>query len=105
MLGALALGAQRLLPLVQQVYFSWSQIHGNRGALVDVAGLLKLPPAPAFSVIPIPFREALTLDRVHFTYPLSTRPALNDVSLIIPKGARVGLVGRSGSGKSTLAIC
>ena len=102
MLGALALGAQRLLPLIQQVYFSWSQIHGNRGALMDVACLLELPRAPTLSVVPVPFHKALSLDRVHFTYPLSTRPALSDVSLIIPKGARVGLVGRSGSGKSTL---
>lgn len=104
MLGALALGAQRLLPLVQQVYFSWSQIHGNRSALEDVAQLLDLPriALPAAGP-PLPFVTALALEDVRFRYPASDHSALDGISLVIPKGARVGLVGRSGSGKSTLA--
>lgn len=104
MLGALALGAQRLLPLVQQVYFSWSQIHGNRGALEDVAQLLDLPvPADVTHSPILTFATSLALERVSFTYPQSEYPALDNISLVIPKGTRVGLVGRSGSGKSTLA--
>lgn len=38
-----------------------------------------------------------------FTYPGTSRPALNDLSLVLPQGKTVALVGRSGSGKSTLA--
>lgn len=38
-----------------------------------------------------------------FTYPQTDIPILKDVSLVLPKGKAVALVGRSGSGKSTLA--
>ena len=33
-LGALALGAQRLLPLLQQLYGNWSVVMGSRGSVV-----------------------------------------------------------------------
>ena len=42
-LGALALGAQRLLPLLQQIYFGWSLAAGNRSLLTQVIELLRLP--------------------------------------------------------------
>ena len=37
-----------------------------------------------------------------FTYPGATRPALDHVTLHVPAGATVAVVGRTGSGKSTL---
>ena len=50
-----------------------------------------------------PLAGAIAFEKVTFRYPGSERPALRDVSLNIPAGAMVGLVGRSGSGKSTLS--
>ena len=44
----------------------------------------------------------LDLDRVTFTYPTGVTPAVRDVTLRIPFGRSVALVGASGSGKSTL---
>lgn len=40
---------------------------------------------------------------VTFTYPTKEEPALKSISLTIPAGKTVALVGRSGSGKSTIA--
>lgn len=45
---------------------------------------------------------SVVFDKVSFTYPGSEAPALNDVSIKIEPGERVGIIGRIGSGKTTL---
>ncbi|MDR3536720.1 MAG: ABC transporter ATP-binding protein [Acetobacteraceae bacterium] len=47
--------------------------------------------------------SAVSFDHVRFTYPGRSRPALADVSVEIPAGATVALVGPSGAGKTTIA--
>jgi ABC-type bacteriocin/lantibiotic exporter with double-glycine peptidase domain len=46
---------------------------------------------------------AISLEGISFRYAKSDPLALKDVSITVPPGARVALVGRTGSGKSTLA--
>jgi len=103
-LGALALGAQRLMPLLQQTYQGWVYVAGNRQLLGDVATLLRQPVSPdtQLDVPPLPFDHEIALDKVSFRYQGDAPLVLDDVSLSIPSGARVGLAGPSGSGKSTL---
>jgi ATP-binding cassette, subfamily B, bacterial len=54
--------------------------------------------------VPAPrtFRK-LAVDSVTFTYPNGDRPALTDVSMVLPMGHVIALVGDNGSGKTTLA--
>ncbi|MGD0541026.1 MAG: ABC transporter ATP-binding protein [Tepidisphaeraceae bacterium] len=49
-----------------------------------------------------PLRSRIEFQNVSFTYPNAKSPAVCGVSLIVPKGQSVAVVGRNGSGKTTL---
>ncbi len=103
-LGALALGTQRLLPLLQQIYSSWASITGNQFSLEDT---LKLLDQPLEKYLPIDSKTQFHFERdiqftgVNFRYSDNSPFVLENFNLSIPKGSRVGFVGVTGSGKST----
>jgi ATP-binding cassette subfamily B protein len=51
---------------------------------------------------PARLRRSIKLDRVSFAYPGTSRLVLNDISLTLPVGSVVALVGENGAGKTTL---
>jgi ABC-type multidrug transport system fused ATPase/permease subunit len=104
-LGALALGAQRLLPLLQQIYNSYITIKGNQASSQDALDLLDQP-LPSYdlarSVKPMTFDVVITMKDLGFRYTAQGPWVLRHLNLQIPKGSRVGFVGVTGSGKTTL---
>ncbi len=67
--------------------------------IMEVAPIAEVESAKAFH----PKEASIELSGVSFSYPGSREPALRNVSLSVPAGATVALVGPSGGGKSTLA--
>ncbi|NTW88909.1 MAG: ABC transporter ATP-binding protein, partial [Desulfobulbaceae bacterium] len=104
-LGALALGAQRMLPILQQAYGSWSSIQGYQASLKDALVLLDQP-LPDYVDQPaaktLPFRQKIGLNNLSFRYTEQTPWVLNNFDLTVRKGSRIGFIGVTGSGKSTL---
>lgn len=105
LLGALALGAQRLLPAMQQIYSSWASIVGSHASLNDIINLLNQPlPKEILDVSsrPLEFRKSIQFDDVRFRYTSDGPWVINGLSLNVKRGSSIGFVGSTGSGKSTL---
>lgn len=104
-LGTLALGAQRLVPILQQAYQSYSIIRSTQVSFEDAVNLLDQP-LPEFLNYPAInthlFDWQICFDRVWFSYDHKQPWTLQDINLRIVKGSRVGFIGSTGSGKSTL---
>jgi len=104
-LGAIAMGAQRLLPVLQAIYSSVSNIDGSRHSLQEVLDLLsqtlpnyaEQPPA-----IPMSFKKEIRLNNLSFRYGENIPMVLNRINLTLTKGKSIGFIGVTGSGKSTL---
>ena len=104
-LGALALGAQRLLPALQQAYAAYSNIKGADSSFNDVLDLLDQP-LPGYAnqkqPNPIPFSKEIVLQDIKFKYNRDSPWILKNINIKIEKGSRIGFIGVTGSGKSTL---
>jgi len=94
--------AQPVLRLAQV----WQDFHQVRISIERLGDILNSVPEPAYS----PTRAALPsirgdirFEHVTFRYRLDGPEILKDVTLRIPAGQMIGVVGASGSGKSTLA--
>ncbi len=102
-LGALALGAQRLLPLLQSVYLGWAGHVMHAQALHDVLEVSNWPVSASRNGVSAQLNYQNHIELRDVSYQYSERAsALLNINLVISKGERVGLVGRTGSGKSTL---
>jgi ATP-binding cassette, subfamily B, bacterial PglK len=104
-LGVFALAAQRLLPLLQQVYASWTSIIGCSALLKDILFYLNQSLPEHYNLSSpslIKFDNYIRLQNLDFRYSPDTPSIIKGFSCKINKGEKVGLIGTTGSGKSTL---
>jgi len=104
-LGALALGAQKTLPLMQQSWAAISTIRGNHGPLEDTIQLLEQSIGSEYNkknISSLTFENEILLKNISFRYATKLPYVIKDFSLSIKKGSRIGFIGKNGSGKSTI---
>jgi ABC-type multidrug transport system fused ATPase/permease subunit len=55
-----------------------------------------------FSGRAMPFMNQVELKNITYTYPETSKPAIENISLILKKGQSIAFIGKSGAGKTTL---
>ena len=103
LLGILAIAGVRLLPSLRSIMASWSSIRYNRYTIYTLAESSYNDYSDDINTTErIDFKHSIELRNIGFGFDDSTTPLLNDLSLTIGKGERVGIKGASGAGKTTL---
>lgn len=107
-LVVIVFSAQRMMPEFRKIYSSLAAIKFGATAVnliyedLQTTTLGRQPDAPA-SPARINMKRQLNLEHVSYLYPNTSRVSLEDVSLTINAGERIGIVGSTGAGKTTLA--
>jgi ATP-binding cassette subfamily B protein len=101
LLGTLALGAQRLLPALHQVYSGWATLNSSSAPLAAVLALLEQPMPEVAAAKAVPLEHSMCFAAVHFRYAPELPDILLGLDLTIRRGERIGVIGRTGCGKST----
>jgi ABC-type multidrug transport system fused ATPase/permease subunit len=104
-LGALAVGAQRVLPALQQSYAAIANIIGGKEVLLETVKILEVNPVEITNSpsSDFAFKSRVVFENICFHHRRSQKMILKDVNFCVEKGQRIGLIGRTGEGKSTLS--
>jgi ATP-binding cassette subfamily B protein len=107
-IGSLAIGAQKLIPQLQQIFNSITSIKASESQLNDVLELLEenkpiLNQSKQHNVFNEKrFNSLIKLENVSFKYNDDQGTILKNINLEINHGEKIGIIGKTGSGKSTL---
>ena len=101
-LGAFALGAQKLLPSLQQIYSGWSTVNSCLVELNVILEMLKQPiPLNSISENYFNVFNSFNFENVSFKYSVNDKYAIKNINFNLKYGEMIGLMGANGSGKST----
>jgi ABC-type multidrug transport system fused ATPase/permease subunit len=102
-LGLFAAAAFRMLPSVNRLAFALHSLRYSQATIDMIHSELQLGmPSIVPAVSRLLFSRAIALEHVSYCYPGGHELAVDDVSIDIPHGAAVGIIGGSGAGKSTI---
>jgi ATP-binding cassette subfamily B protein len=102
-LGIIALGSQRLLPVMQQAYASWAAITSGADSLnTTMQQINHVNKLIKKSSSIINFKKEIFYKNINFKYPGKNFNVLSSVNLNIKFGEKIGIIGKTGCGKSTL---
>ncbi len=96
----------RLLPIVSQLNGARNQFANTAASVEIVHDFLRRDNKPFMANGTRPYmglKQGIRFNQLSFAYPDHNDLVLNDITLDLPKGTSLALVGSSGAGKSTLA--
>jgi len=106
LLGAVAIGSQRLLPLIQNGYNAIIKLRGSLAAIQDIGKFLNQERQDHLmdttNKDKLEFASHIELKDVSFSYLNNGPKIFDNLNIKVSKGSRIGFVGKTGSGKSTL---
>lgn len=101
-IGLFAAAAYRLMPSMNRILMAVVTLRQNQYVLDELVQMREYLTQPAPPQRPLSFKRDIVFEHLSFTFPEATRPVVNDVTLRVHKGEKVGFIGSSGSGKTTL---
>ena len=100
---AIAYGAQKLVPIFQQVFVAWSNYNGSEKLFIDVLEYLnKKSNEEVYDESKNNFNFSKSIKLIDVSFGYDDHTLFDNISLEIKKGDRICLKGESGVGKSTL---
>jgi ATP-binding cassette subfamily C protein len=106
-LGMFAVAAIRLMPSTSRIASGLAQLRflyaTTEVVYNELRAIERARPAPTRAPsLPLPFERSIVLEHLSYRYPSMPQRAIEDVSLEIPRGHWIGLIGPTGAGKTTL---
>lgn len=107
-IALLAVTSWRVLPAMSRILNSMNAIrqalpyvHTGLNYLQEVDDLAEADQSPDYPNIGL--KQEVRLENISFRYEGANKFAISDLTLTIPRGQTLGIIGTSGAGKSTLA--
>ena len=92
----------RLMPALQQIYSSFTQLTFISPSLNKLyLDFKNLKQVDSYQHVDFTFNKNIILKNIYFNYPNTSRIALKNLTLTVPSKSTIGLVGATGSGKTT----
>ena len=108
LMGLFAFAGYRMMPAFRDLMNGMASFQFNREVLDILHGELKRESVSGSylgsqgSEDPLTFEDTVDLENITFTYPGADDPAIQELSLRVPKNHAIALVGKTGAGKTTL---